>query len=107
MPVCFQLYPKGSEKPIVLQRLDEELCNHFGVPVDPKNWFNDWYNAIGLPLACGKTFEQIREKLGEYIAEDKQRGDQFMLEMDETMVKIIDYLNERYTTNSFYSPFKD
>lgn len=63
MPVCFQLIRKSDPKagPVALQKIDEEICAHLGVPVDPVQWVNNWYNTIGLGLALGHSFTRIKE----------------------------------------------
>jgi len=73
MPSCFQLVRKGEAKPIVLQHLDEELCHHLNVPVNEMEWCFNWYNIIGLMLACGETFNEI-EKI---LVENKARAELF------------------------------
>lgn len=52
VPNCFQLYPKGSNKPAILQDVDAAICAHFGVPVDPVQWIAGWYHVIGFLIAC-------------------------------------------------------
>ena len=109
MPVCFQLYRKEAEAagPVILQKVDEELCAHFNAPCDEKKWLWDWYNGVGFSLACGKTFDEIRVQINKYAEEDAAKGDEEMFELDANLLKLVDYLEEHFTTNSFYSRFKD
>ena len=59
MSNCFQLTRKGATEPSTLVEVDNAICANFGVePGD--DWFCNWYNSIGLALACGRTFDQIR-----------------------------------------------
>ncbi len=107
MPACFQLYPKGSNEPVILQRLDDEMCRHFGVEPDPDRWLGGWYDTIGFRFALGKSFDQIREQFKEYVAEEKAKGNPNEgVEYYENLLLILDYIEERFTTTSFYSPFK-
>lgn len=108
MPVCFQLYPKGGDKPVVLQRLDDEMRQHFGVEPDPEHWLGHWFDTIGFRLAIGKSFAEIREQFQGYVREEEAKGNpQHGVEFYTDLLKILDYIEERYTTTSFYSPFKD
>lgn len=108
MPSCFQLYPKGEKEPKILQHIDDEMRVHFEVPPDPDHWLGNWYDTIGFRLALGKSFEQIREQFKEYVEEERVKGNPTRgVEFYEALLSILDYLEERYSTNSFYSPFKD
>ena len=109
MPACFQLYDKSksSEGPVVLDKIDDEMCAHFGVSPDPIKYLNRWVDSIGFRLAIGKTFAQIREEFEKNIAEEKQRKDEGYAKFYQDSLLILAYLEERYTVNSFHSPFKD
>lgn len=74
MPNCFILIPKGQE--------EEELLVTVDVECDPLYWHRGWADSIGLGLACGKTFEQLREIL-------------------PSMIDIIDFLDANYTTDAW------
>lgn len=82
MSHCFQLTRKGESEPSKLQSVDEHLCQHFNTEVHPENWFRNWYNIIGLGLAMGYTFREIKEKTTGY--ED-----------------LIDFLESEYDATSF------
>ena len=109
MPNCFQLYDKTKpgDGPVVLQEVDRLMCEHFEQPCDAVEWLNGWYNCIGFRLACGKSFEEIRQQFKGYIEEDKQRGNPNQrVEFYENSLLILGWLEEHYATNSFYSPIK-
>jgi hypothetical protein len=57
MPNCFTLTRKGEDKPATFVSIDEELCEHFNMPCDFKQYLWNWYDIIGLALACGKSLE--------------------------------------------------
>lgn len=110
MPVCFQLYDKTrpGEGPVTLQEIDRLMCEHFEQPCDPIKYLNGWYDSIGFRLALGKSFEEIRGQFDGYILEEKARGNPNQgVEFYENSLRILAWLEERYTTNSFYSPYKD
>jgi hypothetical protein len=65
MPNCFQLTFKGETEPMKLVDVDKMLCQHFNVPVDPREWYENWYNSIGLSLAMGVTWENIEKAFPE------------------------------------------
>ena len=80
MPVCFELTPKGEELPVKLVEVDRKMCEAFNAPVHPDYWFQNWNNVIGLGLACGQTWERLREVNAD----------------DPEMVCIINWLEDRY-----------
>lgn len=43
------------------QDVDEEICALLGVQVDRVNWCRNWYNRVGLLLAVGQSFAEVRE----------------------------------------------
>ena len=109
MPACFQLYRKAdmAAGPVVLQKVDEELCEYFKVPCDEKRWMCDWYNTIGFRLAIGKDFEQIREEFRGYVLEDVKAGLVNRAQFYRDSLKVLEALDSSFTANSFYSPYKD
>lgn len=71
MPVCFQLSRKGDPKKEVLslQKVDEEICAHMGVPVDKVTYCCFWYGTIGMALALGAPWDNLLE----YYKDDPDR----------------------------------
>jgi len=80
MPICFTLTVKGENKPMKLQTIDDEMRAAFGAPPDPHRWFRNWYNTIGIGLAVGRSFAQLREVFAN----------------DAELVECLTYLEERY-----------
>ena len=68
MPQCYTLTRKGQTEPESRAKIDDEMCKHFGVTPDPKFWYMDWDNIVGFSLACGKTWDQIRENAKKLLA---------------------------------------
>ena len=89
MPNYFKLISKETGEPKVFQELDNEMREHFNVPPDPEKWLYSWYDFIGLGLAMGKTFDELRG----FVHEDEKH-----------IHKVIDYIDERYTADAWYSP---
>jgi hypothetical protein len=85
MPACFCLYSKYTKEQMSLTEVDEIMCAHFNEPVDKDKWLGDWYNAIGLGLAMGKSWQDLR--------------DLFTSESNHAM---IDYLEATYTTDCWH-----
>lgn len=94
MAVNFQLTRKGETAPTPLVKIDEELCALLGEPVDPKNWVLNWYGTIGFMLACGETWEGVREETKECFE------DSITL---PSRLRILDYLEKNYTSDAWAS----
>ena len=88
MPNCFQLISKKTGEPENFSSIDEKLCAMFDVPVDDNRYLCSWYDIVGLNLATGRDFDEQRKM--HWIAED------------ESLMQIIDFLDENYTSNSWY-----
>lgn len=93
MPNCFTLTRKGEAKPASLNAIDEELCQHLGVPVHPKQYVAGWYMSIGFSLACGKDWDYIESTLQQYADE----GD----EADKQALACCKYLRENFTADAW------
>jgi hypothetical protein len=104
MPVCFQLYPRGSSEPRRLQEVDDELRVHFNEPPDPDHWLGLWYDSIGLRLALGKNFAQIREEFQSYLPPDPTAVERIPEHaLYEGLLRILNYLDDHYTVNAWRS----
>jgi hypothetical protein len=86
MPSCFQLIKKGSKEPSIIHDVDEELYNHFGMEINPEEWYRDWYNSIGVGLALGHSFSKLRTIYSEF----------------PELIKVVDYLEENYLVDAWY-----
>ena len=98
MPNCFQLIRKSApqEGPVVLQKVDEEMCAFFRVPCDPVKWYHYWYDTIGFSLAMGSSFEYQRQSV-----KDNPNPDDESVDWDKRTIEIIDWLDENFTTDAF------
>jgi hypothetical protein len=59
MPNCFQLLRNGKPTPLV--QIDKEMCEHFNVEPNPQFYYRGWYDIVGFGLACGYSFDKVRE----------------------------------------------
>jgi len=84
--VNFTLTRKGEKEPTTMQKVDEELCQLLNQPVSDI-WVIGWFNCVGLGLACGKTWSQLREIF---------EGSQY--------ISVIDYLEKNFEVNTWYEP---
>lgn len=94
----FQLFPKGSNTAARLFDIDEEICTKvLNVPVHEKVYGGsgegrfDWFNTIGYLIASGRKLgsEELRLKVAEWT------------ENDPIGVKVLQYLEDNYTSDSF------
>jgi len=72
MPNCFALTRKGEKEIRNLTEIDTDLWVLFEgkEPEGNKKWFRNWYDYIGLSLACGKSLEECLEIYKESNLED-------------------------------------
>ena len=100
MPNCFQLTLIGETEPSTLQSVDNRLWQLLGnVDPDPKRWYKNWYNIIGLALACGKNFKEIQGILEEQLnyASTEDEVDHY-----QDLINITWFLQDNYTTRAWY-----
>ena len=98
MPNCFQLFNKATKEPVSLIHVDELICKDvYNTEPHPTNWgsnvFN-WYDSIGYQIACGKTLSQCKD----YYSNSDIWADEL-----PTILSVISYLDNNFTTKSFYS----
>lgn len=98
MPNCFQLLSKKTGEATRFVEIDEELCKHLGMPVDPVKWVGGWYDWVGWAIAVsGKTLPQLVQE-GEADVK-RLAGDE--LEQAEFMLKVVTFLDENYTSDAW------
>ena len=91
----FQLFSKGSNTAACLFDIDEEICTKvLNVPVDAKNYGGnsfDWFNIIGYNIAAGNKLgsQELRDVVAKWT------------DNDPTGVKVLQYLEDNYTSDSF------
>ena len=61
MPNCFLLRNRATGEPDTLSDIDDKMREYFVVPPNATEWYQGWYDSVGLMLACGQTFDQIRK----------------------------------------------
>jgi hypothetical protein len=62
------------------------MRKHFGAPEDKRHWYCGWYDSIGLLLATGKSWREIREVFSD----------------DPEIIKIATWLEEHFDVESWY-----
>jgi hypothetical protein len=99
-PNCFQLVRKSDPGagPVVLNRLDEEICALVGDPVHPRSYCRGWFDSIGFDLSMGKKWTQIRAEIVERNADDKRAG---YYNPDFDLLPILDYLEKNFTVSAW------
>jgi hypothetical protein len=100
MPNCVQFFRKSdiSRTPVVLNRLDEEICKHMNIPVHPTGWCCGW-SVIQFEAALGKTLSDISAFYKAEVEECKENDWDSTLE--ENLLKIAQYLEENFTTDAW------
>jgi hypothetical protein len=90
MPNCFSLTRKSKpdKGPVSLIEIDEEICKLFEIEPNDRVYYRGWVDWIGFLLACGHSFEKIRQDKG--------------IQSDEQMLQICNYLDENYTSQAWY-----
>ena len=66
--------------------VDAAMCEAFGAPVDPVDWFRSWMDIAGFSIACGTTDERFREMWG-----DTPR-----------QIEVWDWLHANYECDGYY-----
>ena len=105
MPSCFQLICKETNEPVSLVSIDEQICKEvYNCGPHPRLYggtvFN-WYDTIGFQLASGKTLEDDENSVRAYYA-----ANDIWQEELPVINKVLDYLQQRFTARSWYSPRK-
>ena len=106
MPNCFRLYRKPvtpDTQPAILQDVDAAICAHFGKPVHPTYWANDWYHVIGFLIACKNDCALGSTNLRNEVAKWYDYGptDAFRIDHMTNQLRILDYLEAHYTSDSW------
>ena len=96
MPHCFELTDKKTGRVTPLIEIDRRLCEGFNITPDPKKWYYNWYNYIGLLLATGQSFDMIRADLA--TDADLNPDDSWYRQMHS----IASWLDRNYTARAWY-----
>jgi len=98
MPACFQLTSIHTGKPTNFIDIDDEICLALSVPTNPDLYYLGWYDFIGLRLATGKSFTDIKDHLSElWLADDNPITSEWAMQM----LRIVDYLSTNYTASNW------
>jgi hypothetical protein len=88
---------------VPLQKIDEEMCAAFGVPVHPKNWCGGWYNSVGFRLAIGQSFAVQLAKEEEKLLDEQTKPvvDEIEVEYHQDQITIIKWLDANFISDSW------
>lgn len=102
MPNCFALTRKGETEPVVLQKLNEELCAMLGEPVHERFWTHSWYDIIGFKLAMGRSWDDIDHVLAEYVMHDIMDGrSDENVQYSADLLTISHYIQTNFTSDAW------
>lgn len=60
MPNYFTLTPVDGDKPAAFADIDDRMREHFGVEPDSEKFYLSWYDTVGLALALGRSWDEIK-----------------------------------------------
>src|SRR5215470_10983197 len=101
MPNRFSLTRKSNKDagPVSLSQIDEEIRAHFGVASDPKKYYHQWADSIGLALASGQSFDEIIDDCNEAIEEQSKIANQQGIDYWNIKLTIAEFLQEYFISN--------
>jgi hypothetical protein len=109
MPNCFTLTRKGSIEPNTLVAIDIELCKLLGRPVDARRYVVNWFDSIGLGLALGRDWGELRKMEYQFLWERFHSDDDYsegwqlgIIRSSQDILKCIAYLEANYTPSAWY-----
>ena len=99
MPNCIQFTKKGSDRPISMNKLDEEICGVLGVEVHPTAYVVMWFDRIAGRLAVGASWEDIEATFKREMTEAE---DEEEVEYRMAQLSALNYLRENYQHSAWY-----
>ena len=87
MPNYFRLINRETNEGDKFADIDDKICAHLGVAPHPEKFYESWYDLLGLDMATGASWQMMRERWN----------------YDKTLIRIVDYLEERYRIEAWYS----
>lgn len=85
MPTQVDLISKSTGEKVNWSDIDDQMRTDFGVEQNEAEWFRNWYNRVGLPLACGRDWVWLKTIYSE----------------DEEILPVLDWLEERFTVEAY------
>lgn len=62
MAQYFSLTPKDQQRPQKPVDVDAAICEALGKTCHSTDWYENWYNTLGLALACGRDLDYVRKE---------------------------------------------
>jgi hypothetical protein len=104
MAVNFRLFHKKTNVAVSLVQVDNNICRDVLDCTPHEKWWGgevfNWYDTIGFQLAYGMTLED-----GEGSVRDYYKDSDLWKEEYPMIDKVISYLQEHYTCNSWVSVY--
>jgi hypothetical protein len=98
MPARLTLISKKTKKAENFPAIDAKMCKALGVKTDPELFYRSWYDGVGMALALGKTFAELRKEFQEYL--DMPVSDTAVNEWKRTSytkdLQIVNFLDANY-----------
>jgi len=60
MAAYLELIDRETGEVVKFAEVDNIMCAALGYAADVQAWHANWYNCLGMSLACGITWEQLR-----------------------------------------------
>lgn len=112
MPNCFCFQDRFTGESVDFNKIDSELCNHFGVEVNEKYFLSldprfdnstakaplNWYDAIGFQLACGEKIENMIAEQKSVFEDDFDDSDR---QNHSRFVEILEFLEKNYKVKAW------
>lgn len=61
MAVYFELIDRSTGEIVLPVEVDNRMRAAWALNIDKENWLANWYNCFGISLACGDSWEQVKE----------------------------------------------
>lgn len=103
MASCIKFYPVGAEQTednaVIINRLDEAICEAVGDEVHPTKYCRGWFDAIAFWLSRGESYEDLSKQWDEWDAARVKDGDEPIYH--RLFDDIVSFLQGNYTYRSF------
>jgi hypothetical protein len=99
MPNYIKYVRASTGQTAPLAEVDEEICAHLGIEVDPVHWCYGWFDSIGLLHSMGKSQDEILAVLAP-TPTDSMSDIHGLAQLSS----ITNYIHAYYTPQAWYRP---